>query len=60
VVVAHAERVPVALAVVEPGRLVGFVVRGYEIDPNAPAVSLDAGWEEPFPELTREPDVRAP
>jgi hypothetical protein len=60
VVVAHAERVPVALAVVEPGRLVGFVVRGDDLDPNAPAVSLDAGWEGPFPELAREPDVRAP
>jgi hypothetical protein len=59
VVVAHAERVPVALAVVAPDggveQLVGFVPRGGDIDLAAPAVSLATGWDVPFPELAREP-----
>jgi hypothetical protein len=61
VVVAHAERVPVALALVAPGggpeRLLGFAARGGNLTPDAPALRLDAGWDEPFPELARDPDA---
>jgi hypothetical protein len=60
VAVAHAERVPVALALAAPDggpeRLFGFVVHGGDVAPDAPALRLDAGWEEPFPELARDPD----
>jgi hypothetical protein len=38
-----------------PPHLVGFAARLGEFDPTAPALRLDAGWEEAFPELAANP-----
>lgn len=53
--VATGERPTVAVVVTAdtPSRLFAFTAGA--IDPSRPALRLDAGWEEPFPELTAEP-----
>jgi hypothetical protein len=64
VVVARGERVPVALAVAAPDggpeRLLGFVAAGDDLKVDAPALRLDGGWAEPFPDVDYVPPIDAP
>ncbi len=60
IAVARTERVPVVLAVTAgdgPERLLGFTAGAGDLDPGAPALVLESGWSEPFPELAREPSA---
>lgn len=54
--VAHGERPAVAVVLTDdtPPRLLAFAVGAGNPDPSAPALRLDAGWEEAFPELAGE------
>jgi hypothetical protein len=55
--VAAGERPAVVLALADdpPQRLFGFAAHAGDPDPATPALRLDGGWEEAFPELDAEP-----
>jgi hypothetical protein len=55
--IAHGEQSKIAIVLTTdtPPHLVAFTVQQGDPDPGAPALRLDAGWEEIFPELDSEP-----
>ncbi len=57
VLVDRPERLPVALALTEDGRLLGFAVRpdNGTLQGDAPAFSLEEGWRDVFPRVADEP-----
>jgi hypothetical protein len=47
--------VAIVLTADVPTHLVGFTAKRGDLDATSPALRLDAGWEEPFPELNADP-----